>query len=183
MLPQKNSALTKTLAIPDTGVMVKFLSLAIVATFLPFFIHLQWVTGPIINAVLILALILVGIRGALMIALIPSVIALSSGLLPAVLAPMVPFIMLGNAILVVSVDWFYRNIKNTQSGYWIGVGAGAVLKFLFLFLSVDLISRLLLKQELAVKVAQMMSWPQLATALAGGVLAWVFLRSFGIMKE
>lgn len=183
MLPPKNSALTKTLSIPDTGVMVKFLSLAIVATFLPFFIHLQWVTGPIVNAVLILALILVGIRSALIIALIPSVIALSSGLLPAILAPMVPFIMISNVILVLSVDWFYRNMKNGQVGYWTGVGIGAMLKFLFLFASVDVISRLLLKKELAIKVAQMMSWPQLATALAGGVLAWVFLRSFGIMKE
>jgi hypothetical protein len=180
---QQQRTLTKALAIPDTAVAVKFLSLAIVATFLPFFIHLQWITGPVVNAVLILALILVGIRSALILALIPSVIALSSGLLPAILAPVVPFIMLGNVILVLSVDWFYKRMKNDQAGYWIGVGVGAFLKFLFLFLSVELISELLLKQGLAMKVAQMMSWPQLATALAGGVLAWIFLRFWGMMNN
>lgn len=180
---QQQKTLAQTLAFPDTGVAVKFLSLAIVATFLPFFIHLQWVTGPIVNAILILALILVGIRSALIIALIPSVIALSSGLLPAVLAPVVPFIMLSNVILVASVDQFYERMKDPKIGYWLGVGVGAVLKFLFLFLSVDLISNLLLKQELATKVAQMMSWSQLATALAGGVLAWVFLKFLGIVEK
>jgi len=35
---------------------------------------------------------------------------------------------------------------------------------------------LLLKKEVASQVSLMMSWPQLVTALAGGVLAWVFLR-------
>jgi hypothetical protein len=173
----------KTIVMPEAATAVKFLSLAIVATFLPFFIHLQWITGPVVNAILILSLFLVGTRSALVIALIPSVIALSSGLLPALLAPMVPFIMISNVILVLSVDQFYARIKNNIVGYWTGVGVGAVLKFAFLFLSVDIISDLLLKQHLAVKVAQMMSWPQLATALAGGVLAWGFLRFFRVYRK
>jgi len=160
----------------DTRAIAKFLGLAGVATLLPFFIHLQWITGPIINAILILILFLVGIRSALVVCLIPSSIALASGLLPAILAPVVPFIMIGNVILVLGVDWLYNHFKNEVWGYWLGVIVGASFKFIFLFASVNFIAKLLIKQELAVKVAQMMSWPQLATAITGGMIAWVVLK-------
>jgi len=165
-----------TAARVDVKAMANFLVLASVAAVLPFFIHSQWITGPIVNAILILTLFLAGIRSALVLALIPSVVALSSGLLPAVLAPAVPFIMIANAILVFTADWFYRNFKDDVRGYWLGVGAGALLKFLFLFTSVKIISGLLIKQELALKVAEMMGWPQLTTALTGGIIAWLILR-------
>ena len=156
--------------------MARFLTLAGVATLLPFFIHLQWITGPIVNAILILTLFLVGIRSALVVCLIPSLMALAGGLLPAILAPVVPFIMIGNVILVLGIDWLYNYFKNEFQGYWLGVIVGAGLKFIFLFASVNFIAKLLIKQELAVKVAQMMSWPQLATAVTGGMIAWVALR-------
>lgn len=168
----------------------QFLSLAAVATLLPFFLHLQWVTGPIVNAILIIALFLVGIRSALVICLLPSLMALSGGLLPAILAPVVPFIMLGNVILVLCIDWVYNNriklatangdhtnVNNEENkSYWLGVVVGAGLKFIFLFASIHFISRLLIKQELAVKVAQIMSWPQFATAIIGGMIAWIALK-------
>ena len=160
----------------NTRVIARFLALSSVAILLPFYIHIQWVTGPIVNAILILLLFLVGIRSALVICLIPSLMALAGGLLPAILAPVVPFIMIGNVIFVICIDWFYNNVKNNKNGYWLGVFAGAGLKFLFLFLSVTYITKLLIKQDLAVKVAQMMSWPQLATAIAGGMIAWVLLK-------
>ncbi len=153
-----------------------FLGLSGIATLLPFYIHLQWLTGPIINAILILLLFLIGIRSALLVCLIPSIIALSSGLLPAVLAPVVPFIMLGNVILVITMDRFYELSKNNFLGYWYGLMGGAFLKFAFLYLSVSIIGRLLIKQELTLKVAQMMSWPQFFTAVTGGFIAWGVLK-------
>jgi hypothetical protein len=156
--------------------LTSFLFLFGVATILPFFIHAQWLTGPIINAIFVLVLFLVGIRSALVICLIPSLMALSGGLLPAILAPVVPFIMIGNAIFVLTVDWFYNQAKDGNQGYWLGVVLGAAAKFAWLFLSVSYISRLLIKQELAVKVAQMMSWPQFATAVMGGLIAFAFLK-------
>lgn len=156
--------------------MTRFIALAGVAMFLPFFIHLQWISGPIINAILILILFLVGIRSAMVVALVPSLMALAGGLLPAILSPVVPFIMISNAIFVLSIDRIYDWSKNSSRGYWIGVLTGAVLKFLFLYISVSFITKLLIKQELAVKVAQMMSWPQLATAILGGMIAWVILK-------
>ncbi len=154
----------------------QFLGLTGVATFLPFFIHLQWLTGPLVNAILILLLFLVGIRSALLVCLIPSLMALAGGLLPAVLAPVVPFIMIGNVILVLSIDWLYNNFRDEAKGYWLGILVGAGLKFLFLFTSVTFIGRLLIKRELTLKVAQMMSWPQFATAILGGLIAWLVLK-------
>lgn len=161
----------------DVRYFVKFLALSGLATVLPFYIHAQWFTGPIINAILVLSLFLVGIRGALVICMVPSLMALSGGLLPAVLAPVVPFIMISNVIFVLSVDFFINLGKNKDIAYLSGVITGALLKFLFLFSSVGVISKLLLKQELAVKVAQMMSWPQFATAVLGGMIAWYILKN------
>ncbi len=154
----------------------RFLFLAGIASILPFFIHLQWLTGPIVNAILILVLFLVGIRSAMVVALVPSLMALAGGLLPAVLAPAVPFIMIGNAIYILCIDRIYEASKSLNHGYWVGVIIGSGIKFIFLFFSVNLISKLLIKQELAVKVAQMMSWPQFATAVMGGMIAWIILK-------
>ncbi len=161
----------------------RFLVLAGAAAILPFYIHTQWITGPLINAILILTLMSVGIRSALVVCLVPSLIAMSSGLLPVVLVPVVPFIMIANTILVLTIDWFNRYNKDKVKGYWYGLFVGAVLKFFFLYASVSFISKLLIKQEFAVKVAQMMSWPQFATAIIGGMIAWMILRSINFLKD
>lgn len=159
----------------DSAKIFKFLTVAIAITVLPFFIHSQWLTGPIVNALLVIALFAVGIRSALFLCLLPSLMALAGGLIPAVLAPVVPFVMISNAIFVICIDRIYNFVKNSNYGYWLGIFSGAFLKFIFLFFSVSLITKLLLKQELAIKVVQMMSWPQFATALTGGMLAWLIL--------
>jgi len=160
----------------NAAAIAQFLSLAAVATFLPFYIHIQWITGPIVNALLILILFIVGIRAALLMSLIPSVMALAGGLLPAVLAPVVPFIMISNVIFVLSIDYFYHRLKNQYTGFWTGVFVGGALKYFFILFNTNLMIGLLLKKDLGVAVARMMSWPQFATALAGGVIAWVILK-------
>ncbi len=166
----------KTFERVNANSVAQFAGLASVAVFLPYIVPFQWVVGPIVNAVLILTLLKFGFRHAVAIAIIPSLAALSGGLLPIVLAPVVPFIMISNVILILCVDWFYSNFKDKTKGYWVGVIVGAGLKFSFLFLSVNIISGLLIQQELAVKVAQMMSWPQLYTAVIGGAIAWGVLK-------
>jgi hypothetical protein len=153
---------------------VNFLFLLVMATGAPLLgFHSQWVTGPIVNAALILSVYLVGVRGALLIGILPSTIALDTGLLPAVLAPMIPFIIISNTILVLVLDGFKRSEK---ANYWLGLFFASALKYLFLLVTSGVVIKLLLKQSLAVKVAQMMSWPQFFTALLGGVLAWLALK-------
>ncbi len=149
---------------------ITFVVLLGIASSAPLF-HNQFITGPIVNATLLIAVALLGVRDGLLIGLIPSSIALATGLLPAVLVPMIPFIIVGNAILVVTFGFLKG--KN----YWLGVISGSVLKFVFLFGTSSIVTGLLLNQQLAANVAVMMSWPQLVTALAGGLLAYGFLRS------
>ncbi len=153
---------------------INFLLLLTLATAAPLLgFHSQWITGPIVNAALILAVYLVGIRGALLIGILPSTIALGVGLLPAILAPMIPFIIISNTLLVLIVDWFK---DGRYLNYWPALFFAATVKYLFLFFTSSLVISLLLKQSLATKVAQLMSWPQFFTAVMGGFLTWVFLK-------
>jgi riboflavin transporter len=147
----------------------QFVILISLATLVPLF-HEQLITGPIVNATLFVATILLGTTGGIFVGLIPSIIALSVGTLPAVLAPVVPYIMLSNVILILSFNFF------KEKNYWLAVGIAGFLKFIFLFAASSVVINLLLKKELAESVAMMMSWPQLITALAGGILAWIFFK-------
>jgi len=166
----------KTLARVNVKTLSYFIVLSSVAMFVPFFIHLQWLTGPMVNAILVITLFMVGIRSALLLCMIPSLMALSGGLIPPVLAPAIPFIMISNAIFVLLVDYFYNNTKDNTKGFFLGTIAGAFLKFIFLFWSVGIVADLLLKQELAPKIAQLFSFTQFLTALLGGLIAWAFLK-------
>ena len=96
--------------------------------------------------------------------------ALSFGLLPPALAPIVPFIMASNAVLVLAFSLFKR------VNYWLGVAIASFLKFVFLYFSTFVVLELIVKKELAQNVIMIMSWSQLVTALSGGILAFIFLK-------
>lgn len=164
-------AKTKALTLPKEKVitLVQFIALVGIATAAPFLLS-QAITGPVVNATLFIAVVMLGTESAILVGLVPSLIALSTGLLPAVLAPMIPFIMVGNTILVLVFGYFRKK------SYWLGIGSASIVKFLLLFATSTVVIDLLLKKEIASKVAVMMSWPQLMTALAGGVLAFIFLK-------
>lgn len=151
-------------------VLVQFGLLLGVVIVAPFF-HNQPISGPVVNAMLFISVSLLGVQAAVLIALIPSLVALSIGLLPAVLAPMVPFIMMGNIIMILSFNYL------KQKNFWLAIVSSSFLKFIFLFLASSVVINLLLKKEVASAVVAMMSWPQFITALAGGVLAFLILKS------
>lgn len=153
--------------------LTQFTALVVVATTVPLF-NQQAITGLVVNATLFVSVALLGVQNAILVGLIPSLVALSTGLLPPVLAPMIPFIMVGNTILIMVFGYL------KERNFWLGVITASVLKFLFLFSTSSIVINLLLKKEVATKVAMMMSWPQLLTALVGGLLAFVFLK--GIRK-
>jgi len=162
----KNLVLNKKMVIS----LISFLFLTSLVTIAPLF-HFQPITGLIVNAIFFITVSLLGIKYALLIGLIPSLIALLTGLLPVILVPMIPFIMLSNIILIIT--FFCLRNKN----YWLGIIVASVLKFIFLFTTSSVVINLFLKKEIATKVAEMMSWPQLLTALGGGVVAYIFLNS------
>lgn len=125
----------------------------------------QFITGTIVNASLFIAVALLGIKSGLLVGMIPSTVALATGLLPPVLAPMIPFIITGNAVLVMTFGY----LKNRN--LWAAVIAGSVLKFILLWGTSSTVINLLMNQQVSDKVAWMMSWPQLVTALLGGIVA------------
>lgn len=152
------------------------LVLIAVAVAAPILIKQQLITGTIVNAALIIATITLSARDGLLVGLLPSTIALATGLLFPALAPMVPFIIVGNAILVLTVAYFKK------FNYWVAIGVGALLKFVFLYGTSTVVIGLLVNKQVAPVVAQMMSWPQLFTALAGGLVAFGYLKLTGKLK-
>lgn len=141
-----------------------------IAAFAPLLTRQQYITGPIVNAALFIGAAWLGTKDGLLIGIIPSTIALAAGILSPVLAPMVPFIIIGNAILVLTFSY----LKNLN--YWLAVAAGSLLKFGFLYGTSRIVINLLVNKQVAPAVASTLSWPQLATAMAGGILA------FGVIK-
>ncbi len=163
-MPQiKILALNKT-KITSLTYFTALLGISIIA---PLF-HFQPITGPIVNACLFIATALFGTQAGIMLGLLPSLIALSVGTLPAPLAPMIPFIMVSNTILVVVFSYF------KQKNFFLGIISASILKFLFLFSTSYIVIHLIAQKPIAQKAASMMSWPQLATALLGGLIAYFF---------
>jgi hypothetical protein len=162
---------TKILAINREKIIVlsEFAVLIGVATIAPL-LGQQAISGPIVNATLFISTMFLGIRAGILIGLLPSIIALSAGLLPLALTPMIPFIMIGNVILVLSFDF----LKNKN--YWLRVITASALKFIFLFSTSSIVINLILKTEIANRVAVIMSWPQFLTAIAGGTIAYFLFR-------
>lgn len=164
---------TKTKLIDLTSAKIRFLLFVLmlgIVAIVPVFVHIQWLTGPMVNAVLLISAVLIGPMEAVLLGLMPSTVALSAGLLPLPLAPMVPFIMLGNAILVAVFHYIYK--KN----FFAAIGAAALLKFAFLHFTVVWLMDGMLDGKLFAKLAVMMSWPQFFTAVIGGVIAYGLLR-------
>ena len=170
-----NQIKTLVLKRENISTLIQFVALVGIATVAPL-LGQQAITGPIVNATLFISVMFLGAQNAILVGLVPSLIALSVGLLPSVLAPMIPFIMVGNTILIITFSYL------KEKGFWSGMILASVFKFLFLFGTSSIVINLLLKKEIASKVAMMMSWPQLFTALAGGLIAYIFLKSIKIKE-
>ena len=96
----------------------------------------QFVTGSVVNLILIIAVMTGGLWSGVATGAISPVFAFLFGIGPAFF-PVIPFIMVGNVILVVL--WYLigrLNIKGWLIPYVIALVAGAGAKFLWLYLGV-----------------------------------------------
>lgn len=166
----------RSLAALNAKTAALFLGLAGLSMLIPFFFHVQWLSGPMVNAILVIALFMIGLRSALLLCFIPSLMALAGGFLPAIMAPILPFIMLSNMIYVFSLNSLHSRLKDEFKGFFAGIITGSFLKFLFLFLSVRIAGQYLVKGQIMEKVLQMFSWTQFFSALTGGLIAYAFLK-------
>ena len=152
------------------------LTLAITLAGLP-----QPVTGPLVNTMLLLTTMLLDMTGGIILGLITPGTAAIRGQLPPILAPMVPFIMLGNVIIVVVFAVIVKSLKSTRlhkdqplisPAHWIALVPASVAKTLWLYYSVKLILPMVFGKQLPEAFIAMMAIPQLVTALIGGALAF-----------
>lgn len=148
----------------------------------------QPVTGPLINLVLFLTVLLLDIKAAVLVGLLTPIIALWRGQLPSILAPMIPFIMLGNAVLVILFGLGIKILKNLKVSFFFnlaGVVMSSFFKFLIIYSSAHLIVPLLFGFHFSEKILVMMALPQFITALAGGLVAlgiFNFLRRLKLVS-
>ena len=134
-----------------------FVALAVVA---PYFGN-QLITGSVVNTLLFISTSIIGLESAFLLCLIPSLISIYTGLLPLALAPMIPFMMTGNALLVLIFS------KLSKKSFWFGAVSASLIKFAFIYFA----GMIFLKN-----ISLMISWPQLATAIAGACIAFLFLK-------
>jgi riboflavin transporter FmnP len=146
----------------------------------------QFITGPIVNTCIILAVLASGLVSGLILSVISPVTSFFITASPIIAAAPVilPFIMIGNAILAVSV-WFFTKRKDTKVRELIGFGVGSAVKagFMAIFISY-IVLPFFLPAPMQVKVlptgitmlqtAQtMFSIFQLITALIGSAYAFI----------
>jgi hypothetical protein len=147
---------------------VAFLGLTMVAPFL----GNQLLTGTLVNALLVSSVFVFGIRGALLLALTPSLVSVTVGLLPSAMTPMIPFIITANVLLVAIVDRFRK------SNYF-SIGLfGASAKAGFLFLVSYIMFNIFLTGPGAKVASSMMGYMQLLTASLGVIVAYPIVRAF-----
>ena len=139
----------------------------------------QLVTGSCVNAVLAISALVGGLTSGITVAVISPVLAFLLGIAPQILT--VPAIMVGNTVYVVLLsllaDPAGKNLVK-QAVAWI---VAAAAKFACLYLIVTklicgvmapgLLAAGTLKQPMLKALPATFSWPQLVTALIGGVVA------------
>ncbi|MBR5774491.1 MAG: ECF transporter S component [Clostridia bacterium] len=135
----------------------------------------QFVTGSCVNAVLAVAVLFSGLWSGVTVAVISPFLAFLLGIGPQLL-PIVPAIAIGNVIYVLILHFLCGKRNKKDVPIWrqgIGLVSAAACKFLALYLIVvQLLCRILtLPEKQAATFTAMFSWPQLVTALIGGVVA------------
>ncbi len=154
-----------------------------------------YITGPIINAALIIASLTVGLGYGLALCVITPITAffIASSPIMSGVPLIIPMIMIGNAILVLSV-WLFQNKTSFGLRLPAGMLVGSVLKAAFMGVTIVLVLLPMFGQNIAAYLPKpealqgvlttakvTFSVTQLITALIGSVLAyiiWLPLRSY-----
>jgi len=139
-------------------------------------------TGPLINAMLIFTVQILGLPAALILGTITPAAALIRGQLPPVMAPMLPFIALGNGLMSAVFHLVFISGKLPapvfKIKWYLAIITSSSIKFLWLYFSVIFILPVIFGHELPAPVAAMMALPQFMTALAGGIISGFFVNIF-----
>lgn len=127
----------------------------------------QPVVGPLVNMILLLAVITTGYATACFIGCLTPLAAYALGIMP--FLPVVPVIILGNLFYVLTFFVFKK------SSLLIGVATASVVKTALMALSVRLLAKYLIP-ALPLQIIAALSVPQLYSALLGGGMALLIYR-------
>lgn len=125
-----------------------------------------FIVGTLVNACLLTASEIVGIKPALVIALIAPVIAYFQQLL--VLPIFIFPVAVGNAVYITVFKFVSRKKKLTVFTIVIAAIAKTITLYMFF---VTLLSSIKISPTIAKTIMAAMSWPQLITAILGGLIA------------
>lgn len=154
-----------------------------------------YITGPIVNLTIILAVLSVGLWSGLLLSIIAPVTAFffTGSPIMAAIPLMFPAIMAGNAVLAVSV-WYFQEKTSFKWRLPAGLITGSVLKAVFMGVVIVLIILPIFGDNIASRLPKPEALPmvlatakvtfsitQLTTALIGSVLAyliWMPLKKY-----
>jgi len=174
-MKEKSLTISLPLQISELATGLIFAGATTLSFFVPFALgHPQWLVGTAVNACLFLAAIFLPKKYYIPLIILPSLGVLARGML---LGPLtmflvyfLPLIWLGNLILILNFKSCFKSLKFVFSVF---IGAGA--KYLFLFITADIY----FKFHFVPKVfLQIMGLNQLATALAGGLVALIIFKIY-----
>ncbi|MCM1125695.1 MAG: ECF transporter S component [Lachnospiraceae bacterium] len=146
-----------------------------------------YITGPIVNTTIIIAVLAAGLWSGLLISIVAPVTAFffTGSPIMAAIPLMFPVVMAGNAILAVSV-WYFQEKLSASWRLPAGLIAGSVLKAIFMGVVVVLIILPFWGNNIAGKLPKPEALPkvlatarvtfsitQLITALIGSALAYI----------
>jgi len=131
----------------------------------------QPAVGPLVNMTLLIAAVVVGSMPAIVIGCLTPLMAFVLGIMP--LLPIVPFIMVGNIILILSFNLTRKALP--KYGDIVGVIVAALLKFAFLAIAIRYFVTYFIA-KVPPKLVTAFSLPQLYTALIGGFLAIIIVK-------
>jgi len=142
----------------------------------------QFVTGSLVNFLLVSSCILVGLSSAAVVACISPIFAFLIIGTPA-FPLLIPFIMAGNFVLVAAVHFISgESLASIDRRFYTrivaAVAIGAVLKFLVLWVGIVQIALAFIpdiKQPQVDAMSAVFSWPQLVTATIGSSFAVLFV--------
>jgi hypothetical protein len=138
---------------------------------LPLFVSM-FIVGTLLNAILFVAVSVTGIKSTLVIAWLTPLVALLEGQLPGI--PFVPLVAAGNTVYAAMLVF----LKKT--GGFSALAAASAGKAAFLFFGAwALLSALAFPPPASTAFSFVMSWPQLFTALAGGLAGRFILARLG----
>ncbi|NLB80510.1 MAG: ECF transporter S component [Clostridiaceae bacterium] len=137
-----------------------------------------YIIGSLVNLVIFIATGSVGLLSGIIVCLVTPIVALFQGHLPHFL--LAPVTMLGNSVLAVTFYLFLKSKFSKPFNMLLGVIAGALIKWVFMYwFGIKVILKLFIPELPAQKAAVIsasFNTPQIITALIGGLLAIIIIK-------